>query len=321
MTAGRRPSLRSKKNASRVVLLLLTAAAVLVLSAPTETQALEDGFTDPTGCFCHSALPDPSVTVEVVGLPAVYDPLGVYPLAITVSGGPATPNGGFYLSADGGTFSDPSLHAQVLGNTVTHSDNEARFWTVNWTAPQADYGTVGFSVFGNAANGDGLADDSDLWNSAEYESVENRAIPLIPTDLQFSVPRSVGEGEEFTLGVVLTDDVGQPVVDALITFTMHITFGKLNLGNATTDANGTASLNYTLAATGEFLMDANFRGGRGYREASATAILVVEGSDEPVESPWLTGDQLAVLVVTTVLAGVWGSYAYVAYQVYRISRE
>lgn len=118
-----------------------------------------------TGCECHGLSADPTVTVDITGLPAEYNPGETYQLTVTVTGGPATTKGGFNLEVTAGTLSpvDSSVQTNAFQNQSTHTHPNQRSWDVDWTAPAQGTGPVTFWAAGNAVNGNGNA-GGDGWN-------------------------------------------------------------------------------------------------------------------------------------------------------------
>jgi hypothetical protein len=140
---------------------------VLMMSMIFSAWGYSDGRWDraQTGCECHSSTADPTVTADISGIPTDYTPSQTYPLTVTVSGGPATPEGGFNLEVSQGVLSTTDLNVQinVPGNQATHTNSNQRSWIVNWQAPVSGSGSVTFWAAGNAVNGNGN-NGGDGWN-------------------------------------------------------------------------------------------------------------------------------------------------------------
>ncbi len=159
-------------NSKRVKLMALVLGFVS-FAAIAGVAARSTGITGQSqaGATCHSATPDPTVSVTITGIPASYLPGNNYPLTISLSGGP-TAGGGFDLSVTAGmlTTSDPNVLIAV--GEATHNNPNFRTWTVLWTAPAPGAGTVTFHVAGNAVNLNGLF-TGDGWNVNTYISTES----------------------------------------------------------------------------------------------------------------------------------------------------
>jgi hypothetical protein len=184
--------------ASLAFVIIVLSSAILVV------QGFNTGRFDraKTGCDCHSLTADPTVSVNITGLPAEYTPDLAYPLIVTVSGGPPTTTGGFNLEVSAGTLDTSDINVQTNGgrNQATHTNRNQRTWGVEWTAPSQGTGDVTFWVAGNAVNGD-TTNSGDGWNLnstvvPEMQMPDNQmilkqgwnliSIPLIQTDTQLS---------------------------------------------------------------------------------------------------------------------------------------
>ncbi|HJN55605.1 MAG TPA: choice-of-anchor V domain-containing protein [Candidatus Poseidoniales archaeon] len=143
-----------------VTLLILAATGTLV----TAHQDGIHGEFVKNGCACHGSAPSEEVSVAIDGLPSVYNASQVYPLTITVTGGPTasgTNHGGFNLRVGGGVLSKNSsdqtvlIAQQSMEATHTSSGTLQYSWNVTWTAPDNDVFLIEVRAFGNAVNGDG----------------------------------------------------------------------------------------------------------------------------------------------------------------------
>ena len=187
--------------------LFLLCVFCLALYAPL-SEANSNGRTGPS-CNCHGGSSS-STTVSLSGHPSSYVPGQSYTLTITVSNSQISGSlGGFSLDASSGTWSSPGSNAKVDSGKVTHSNKNARSWTVDWTAPSSGTGTVTVDVVGLAANGFS-GNNGDAWNTASYNipeqipqnqapSVSNVIIaPSLPTTtdvLTFSYSYSDPDGD------------------------------------------------------------------------------------------------------------------------------
>ena len=135
-----------------MVLILL-----LVLAVPQDAFGHSGGRTGSasSGCACHGGGAN-QVTPSLSGFPADgYVASSTYGLTIGGTGGPSGSGGGFNLDADLGSFSNPGSNAQISNGEVTHSNANARTWTVDWTAPSSGSGNVTFDLTVNFVNGNG----------------------------------------------------------------------------------------------------------------------------------------------------------------------
>ncbi|MEC7686146.1 MAG: choice-of-anchor V domain-containing protein, partial [Candidatus Thermoplasmatota archaeon] len=160
---------------------------VMVLAVPEGAFAYSSGKTDSstTGCgggSCHGSTNTVTPTLTT-GIPSSgYTPGTVYSLTIGGSGGVSGTKGGFNLDASSGTFSNPGTNAQIVSGEVTHSNSNARTWTVDWTAPSTGTGDVTFLLAVNFANGNGGA-TGDSWGTDSWivsELTTSNSNPPLP---------------------------------------------------------------------------------------------------------------------------------------------
>lgn len=149
--------------------LFLVSIFCLALYAPL-SEANSNGKTSPS-CGCHGGSSS-STTVSMSGQPSSYVPGQSYTFTVTVSNSQISNSlGGFSLDASSGTFSNPGSNAKLDSGKVTHSNRNARSWTVDWTAPSSGTGTVTVDIAGLAANG-ASGNNGDSWNTASYNIPE-----------------------------------------------------------------------------------------------------------------------------------------------------
>jgi hypothetical protein len=173
--------IRSKK-----MMVISISVTVLMLSMIFSAWGFSTGRYDraKTGCECHSSTADPGVTVSITGLPLEYLPDQIYALTVTVSGGPATNNGGFNLEISSGVLSPGDLNVQtdLTGIQATHLNPNQRTWAVNWQAPSAGTGEVTFWAAGNAVNGD-TTNGGDGWNLFSRIVPEGIPVDTLPPEI------------------------------------------------------------------------------------------------------------------------------------------
>ena len=152
---------------------LLITLLILVVTGTFATAHREGihGEFVKNGCACHGSAPSEDVTVTIEGLPGVYNASQIYPLIITVTGGPAANeenHSGFNLRVGGGTLSKNASDGNVLiaqqNMEATHTGNGTRqsSWNVTWTAPDNDVFLIEVRAFGNSVNGDD-SPAGDMW--------------------------------------------------------------------------------------------------------------------------------------------------------------
>ena len=162
--------MKSKKTVVRLLALLL-GCVILVTVVEVNARSVGVSGYSQIGADCHSASPDPTVTVTMTGVPPSYTPLSNHVLQVTVTGGPATTAGGFDLSVTAGTLTTTDANARIRNGEATNSNGNVRSWQVNWQAPAAGTGAVTFYVAGLASNDNG-GTSGDGWNTAVYTSNE-----------------------------------------------------------------------------------------------------------------------------------------------------
>ena len=157
-------------------------------------------FGDALACAtsgCHGGNPVNFTggSLTIAGLPAAWVPDQTYPLTITVQRSGQT-KFGFQLSAvaDGtnqqaGTLTAGASNVQVVtagGIQYAEHRNAAAVntFSVYWTAPTANSGTVRFNLAGNAANGDSLSTGDFTYTRVDLVppaiSVDNERGFLLP---------------------------------------------------------------------------------------------------------------------------------------------
>ena len=128
------------------------------------------------GCTCHYSSPGDRAVVMASGIPVMYEPDQSYEFVITVAdsvtlaGADGNTKAGFLLTDNGaGNFSwDDSQEIREADgdpNAISHSETGDGVWTISWTAPSSDSGTILFSIAGNSVNGDGIPNEYDYWLS------------------------------------------------------------------------------------------------------------------------------------------------------------
>ena len=177
--------MKVKKKIQAVILVLLIT--VFAYASVTGPEARHTGAPGDIGtCYdCHdkvlSGINAGSGSVQINGLPAVYQPGQEYTFTVTVQQG-GKQRFGFQLTAidsDGdrvGTLAPDNSDSQLNSQTgtggrqyVNHTQagtlpntQSGHTWRVRWTAPSNDAGTVRFFAAGNAADGNGTQEGQDF---------------------------------------------------------------------------------------------------------------------------------------------------------------
>jgi hypothetical protein len=156
------------------VALLLTFLFVLLITAPAMQASSTGKPNSSSGCgSCHGNSAG-GVTPQITGFPSSYNPQQSYSLTIGGTGTPAGSNGGFSLTTNLGTFSNPGNNAKIVGNSATHSNSNARSWTVTWTSPSQGSGTAVLDLAVNFVNGDGNQSSADNWATITASATEQQ---------------------------------------------------------------------------------------------------------------------------------------------------
>ena len=153
----------------------LFAILCLAMAAPMSNAYSGGIYGQGTGCgggYCHGSGTQ-TATVSLSGEPTTYTAGSTYTLSISVTGGASSTNGGFALDVDKGTLSSPGTGVKIntAANSATHTNNNYRSWSVDWTAPSTGSGVVSLDVAANAADGNGY-NTNDAWDTASYQISE-----------------------------------------------------------------------------------------------------------------------------------------------------
>ncbi|MFQ5884889.1 MAG: Ig-like domain-containing protein, partial [Thermoplasmata archaeon] len=140
------------------------------------------------------------------------------------------------------------------------------------------------------------------------------------TSLVLEDPSEVQKNERFTVSARLTNEGGNPLEDSEVIFYRITNYGKLTLGSNVTDAEGYANYSDTSYEGGIFKLEALYGGSSSYEPSNATVEIATLGDEEP--EPFLIGGvPLEILIVVNiVVVGVWMTFGYVLYQLYRIRK-
>jgi hypothetical protein len=148
---------------------------------------------------------------------------------------------------------------------------------------------------------------------------------LAATNLEFSAEQE--EDGHVLLTATLTDAEGQPIADAPVHFALRTTLlevsGEVTLAEAATDADGVATAEYEPTFAGDMEAVARFEG-VGFYEVSEAAAAFEVTQFEPAyvsrASPLGVLRDWAPLLLAAVVLGVWSTFGFVIYQVFRVAR-
>ncbi len=162
-----------------------------------------------------------------------------------------------------------------------------------------------------------------ITGNSEAPVVEDGALAV--TSVEFSAEQE--EDGHVVLTATLTDATGQPVADAPVHFAILTTLldvtGEVTVAEATTGADGVAEAEYEPTFGGAMEAVARFEGVGFYEESEATATFEVtqfEPAYVSESSPLGIVRDWAPLAVGLVVLGIWSTFGFVIYQVFRVAR-
>ncbi len=136
-----------------------------------------------------------------------------------------------------------------------------------------------------------------------------------PTAIEAVTPSALVAGIPSTLVATLRDTAtSAPIGGANLSFSEATTFGWLLLGNATTNAQGEAGVQYEPVYNGTYTIVIAYAGDGSYSPTNTTLTLTVFAATAPPAPPF-PADRLIVFVILAVVGGVWATYAFVAFQI------
>jgi hypothetical protein len=166
-----------------LIALAIVSILAFALAPLDSSSAAPSRESDCTGC--HDQIVETLLTVS--GLPLEYTPSAVYTITIEVLDPNASSGeNGFYMTTDGGVFSDPGPNAEVnTATTASTIDTRPRYessWTINWTAPAS--GTVNIRVYAvsatDALNGNSAPADDDVITTNPSTAIPEFSVILLP---------------------------------------------------------------------------------------------------------------------------------------------
>lgn len=150
--------------------------------------------------------------------------------------------------------------------------------------------------------------------------------PAPSTVLQVTTVTEASVGEEVPLTASLFTADGKPMSNATVRFYVRSSFagveGDMEIGRATTDSNGFATVPYRPGREGEVTIRAELAGDGQVTVVQTSTPLTVSGSRQVyVESAGIQVPGLGVGVLIAVLTGVWSTLFIVALLIFLIARE
>ncbi len=153
------------------------------------------------------------------------------------------------------------------------------------------------------------------------------AASLAPTTISMYPSAWEVAGDPVKLSVSLKDGSGVAVPKAMVRFYVETEFagnkGQMEIGAVKTDANGSAALSYRPTFEGGQKITARFEGMGLFSESEQSLQLQVRRANPAYTvAPIGLEDigQGVPRVLALILLGIWSTFAYVLYQVYRINR-
>ncbi len=140
------------------------------------------------------------------------------------------------------------------------------------------------------------------------------------THLDLAAQGGAVAGRILPLEARLRDSQGAPIAGARVTIFEQTTFGRLILGNYTTNANGRVYGEFTPRSDGTFLLGASFAGDGVHEPAEATVQVNVSASPAAGGSDVLSYYILLGTIIA-IVGSVWATYAFVVLQILLIPRE
>lgn len=156
--------------------------------------------------------------------------------------------------------------------------------------------------------------------SASAAALERTSISVFPSAWQTN-------GAPVKVSANLTDASGAPVGKAMVRFYVQTEFagtkGLMEIGSAKTDAKGAAAISYKPTFTGKQDITARFEGMGLLGESEQSVQLQVLAAEPAyaVAPRGLEGiSDGAPIGILVVITGIWSTFAFVLFHVYRISR-
>jgi hypothetical protein len=301
--------MRNKYSKLMICAFALLSIAVVLTFIPFQNSGFSAGITgnSTTGCSCHGSTADSSVTVSIDGLPA--------------SGAPGATEGGFDLTVDKGTFSNPGPNSALTGDKeITQTASSALTWTVDWTAPAAGSGKATFNIAGIVVDGDGTT-SGDQWNLATIESNDQTLTDLERAIMTLTLPKEIDEDESIEIITELIDADGNPLENLTVDFYRTSTFGYIGIGQNMTDSGGRATINHTVSYVpynGTMEIMVVFNGTSAYEGTSLASIVVVNAGEAP---PPQFDFSFLMMTIIMIVGAVWMVFGYVVLQIVHIWKE
>ncbi|OHE55777.1 MAG: hypothetical protein A3K61_06635 [Thaumarchaeota archaeon RBG_16_49_8] len=141
------------------------------------------------------------------------------------------------------------------------------------------------------------------------------------TSLKLNLPlESMADGR-VPISAKVVDQNGTAVSSSVVNFYVNTTFGEVKVGSAITNRDGTASINITRKIDGILAVRAEYLGDTGYNASGKVGYISVRAAHVTQSNQlWWVFDFTQIIIVT-VIGSVFSVYAFVLYQVRKISSE
>ncbi|MFQ6106309.1 MAG: hypothetical protein ACE5QF_01790 [Thermoplasmata archaeon] len=326
-----RGSRTGKERIPALVILALVVVQILLIGGVSSfSGGAGDGKFSYGGCVCHTGEPRRgSGIVEIWASTLTPEPNEEVTVIVNVTEDLLSSQliiGVFLLKSMTGSDSDqPSTD----GWRIVTDPNGATNNYVKKTSP-GEGSTVSFEWLLLAPFSGGTYNltarvhhggNSDPWfEEAEALTFVVTGLPQEATNMTLVAPAEVQRDESFTISARLTDMEGDPLVGFEVIFFRMTTYGKLQIGSNATDNDGYAYHLDSASERGIFEVEAYFEGTSLLESSNATAEIGILAPEE--DQPLLIGGAPLeiVAVVISVVLGVWLTFAYVLYQLHRISK-
>ena len=191
---------------TRIASVLMVAMLFMMIPSIDANSSGKTGSTN--GCGCHSG-GGGGIQPSITGLPSQYTPGTTYSISWTGSG-TAAGQGGFNLDASAGTWSNLGNRVKTVNGELTHSNDGARSWTADWTAPALGTGDVSFSLAVLYADGVG-GNSGDSWGTNQIVVQEGAPPPNTPptvSNVALTPNGDVTTAQSFTVSYTFFDNDG-----------------------------------------------------------------------------------------------------------------
>ena len=150
--------------------------------------------------------------------------------------------------------------------------------------------------------------------------------PAPSTVLQVTAVTEASVGEEVPLTASLFTADGKPMANATVRFYVRSSFagveGDMEIGQATTDSSGFATIPYRPGREGEVTIRAELAGDGQATAVETSTSLTISGSRQVyVESAGIQVPGLGVWILIAAMTGVWSILFTVALLIFLIARE